>query len=65
MKFGQLREYRMKYIFLEKSYIKCGGEASTRSFSEELKLSRSIDQQSEFFISSFYCIFKWMTTTMY
>ena len=65
MKFGQLREYRMKCIFLEKSYIKCGGEASTRSFTEELKLSISLDQQSEFLFSSFYWISKWMTITMY
>ena len=26
MKFGQLIEYNMKNIFLEKSYIKCGGD---------------------------------------
>ena len=30
MKFGQLIEYNMRNIFLEKSYIKCGGEASPR-----------------------------------
>ena len=28
MKFGQLREYNTTNIFLEKSYTKCGGEAS-------------------------------------
>ena len=26
MKFGQVIEYSMKNIFLEKSYAKCGGE---------------------------------------
>ena len=26
MKFGQLIEYNMRNIFLEKSYTKCGGE---------------------------------------
>ena len=26
MKFGQLVEYQMRNIFLEKSYTKCGGE---------------------------------------
>ena len=31
MKFGQLIEYNMRNIFLEKSYEKCGGEASPRS----------------------------------
>ena len=65
IKFSQLREYNMKSIFLEKPYTKCGGETSPRPFSEKLKLSISLDQQSEFLFSSFYCISKWMTTTMY
>ena len=30
MKFGQLVEYNMKKIFLEKSYTKCGGETIPR-----------------------------------
>ena len=30
MKFGQLIEYNMRHFFLEKSYAKCGGEASPR-----------------------------------
>ena len=30
MKFGQLRKYNMKSIFLEKPYTKCGGEISPR-----------------------------------
>ena len=30
MKFGHLIEYNMRNIFLEKSYEKCGGEASPR-----------------------------------
>ena len=33
MEFGQLIEYNMKNIFLEKSYTKCGGETSPRPFS--------------------------------
>ena len=65
VKFGQLREYNMKNIFLEKPYTKCGGETSPRPFSEKLKLSISLDQQSEFLFSSFYWISKWMTITMY
>ena len=65
MKFGQLRKYNMKNIFLEKPYTKCGGETSPRPFSEKLKLSISLDQQSEFLFSSFYWISKWMTITMY
>ena len=44
MKFGQLIECNMRNIFLEKSYIKCDGETSTRPFSEKLKLSISLDQ---------------------
>ena len=32
MKFGQLIENEMRNIFLEKSYAKCGGEASNRCF---------------------------------
>ena len=44
MKFGQLIECNMRNICLEKSYTKCGGEASPGSFSEKLKLSISLDQ---------------------
>ena len=44
MRFGQLIEYNMRNIFLEKSYTKCGGETSPRPFSEKLKLSISLDQ---------------------
>ena len=44
MKFGQLVEYNMRKIFLEKSSTKCGGETSPRSFSGKLKLSISLDQ---------------------
>ena len=44
MKPGQLIEYNLRNIFLEKSYTKCGGETSPRPFSEKLKLSISLDQ---------------------
>ena len=44
MKFGQLIECNMRNIFLEKLYTKCGGETSPRPFSEQLKLSVSLDQ---------------------
>ena len=43
MKFGQLIEYNMKYIFLEKSYIKCGEETISRPFSKNSKLGTSLD----------------------
>ena len=32
MKFGQIIEYKMRNIFLEKSNTKCGGEASPSPF---------------------------------
>ena len=35
MKFGQLIEYNMKNIFLEKSYTKCLGETIPRPFSKK------------------------------
>ena len=44
MKFGQLVEYSMRNIFLEKSYAKYGGETSPKPFSEKLKLSISLNQ---------------------
>ena len=39
MKFVQLIEYKMRNIFLEKSYTECGGQTSPRTFVEKLKLS--------------------------
>ena len=47
MKFGQLIEYDMRNLFLEKSYKKCGREAGPKSFSIKSKLNISPDQQSE------------------
>ena len=44
MKFGQLTKYNMGNIFLKNSYTECGGETSPKSFSEEFKLSISVDQ---------------------
>ena len=35
--FGQLIEYDMRNIFLEKSYTKCAGETIPRRFSEKSK----------------------------
>ena len=43
-KFGQLIEYTMRNIFLEKSYKKCGGEIIPRPFSKKSKLRISLDQ---------------------
>ena len=47
MKFGQLIEYDIRNIFLEKSYANCGGETSPRPFFKKSKLSTSLDQQFE------------------
>ena len=59
MKFGQLIEYNMRNIFLEKSYTKCGGEFSLRHFSKKSKLSISLDQQSKVYTVCFYSMLKW------
>ena len=44
IKFGQLIDYNMRNIFLQKAYIKCGAETSPIPFSEKWKLSASLDQ---------------------
>ena len=44
VKFGQLIEYNMRKIFLEKSYPKYGGQTSPELFSKKSKLSISLDQ---------------------
>ena len=44
MKFGQLIEYNVRKIFLEKSYAKCGTETIPRPFSKKSKLNISLDQ---------------------
>ena len=44
MKSGELIEYNMRNIFVEKTYTKFGGETIPRSFSEKSKLSISLDQ---------------------
>ena len=47
MKFDQLLEYNVRKNFLEKSYMKWGGETIPRPFSKKLKLSISLDQYSK------------------
>ena len=46
MKFGELIEYNMTNIFIEKSYTKYGEEASPRPFYKKLKISIYLDEQS-------------------
>ena len=47
----------MKNIIPEKSYTKCGGEASPRAFYKKSKLSGSLDPQSEMFYSLFMLLY--------
>ena len=44
MKVGQLIEYNMKNVFVEKSYTKCARETLPRPLSKKSKLSISQDQ---------------------
>ena len=44
MKYGQLIEYNMRNIFVEKSYTECVKEAIPRPLSKKSKLSISLDQ---------------------
>ena len=44
VEFGQLIEYNMRKIFLEKVYPKCGGQTTPKLFSKKSKLSISLDQ---------------------
>ena len=44
IKFGQLIEYNMRNISVEKSYTKCAGETIPRPLSKKSKLSISLDQ---------------------
>ena len=47
MIFGQLIEYKMRNIFLEKSYTKCVDETSSKPFYKKTKLNISLNKQSE------------------
>ena len=38
MRFGQLIEYNMRNIFVEKSYTKCAGETIPRPLSKKIKI---------------------------
>ena len=44
MKFGQLIEYNLRNISVEKSYTKYAGETIPRPLSKKSKLSISLDQ---------------------
>ena len=65
MKFGQLVEYNMRKVFLEKSYIKCGGETILRLFFKKSELIISLDQQSNVLYSLFLLHTRLMTIEIY
>ena len=46
MEFCQFIEYNMRIIFLEKSSLISGGEATPRPFYKKSKFSISLDEQS-------------------
>ena len=53
IKFGQLIEYDIRNIFLEKPSTKCGGKNNPQHFSGKSKLSISLYQQSRVLCSQF------------
>ena len=53
MKFGQLIEYNLTNIFVEKSYIKCAPETIPRPLSKISKLSIFLDQKCKVLNSLF------------
>ena len=46
-KIWSVNKIQHEKYFVEKSYTKCDGEASSRSFYKKLKLGISLDQQFE------------------
>ena len=64
-KIGQLIECSMRNIFLENSYTKYDGETSPRPFSEKLKSSISLNQQSKVCYSLFLLCDKLKTIKTY
>ena len=59
MKFGQLIEYNMRNIFLEKSYMKCGGETIPRLSPKKSKLSYLWINYLKFYTVWFYWMPSW------
>ena len=65
MKFGQLKEYKLRNIFLQKSYTKCGGEAIPRRFYQKSILSASLNLQPKVLYSLFLLYAKLRTIIIY
>ena len=63
--FGQIIEYNIKNIFIQKSYSKCCGEAIPRTFSKKLNLSISLNQWPKVLSSLFLLYVKLRTIELY
>ena len=59
MKFGQLIEYNMKNIFLEKSYTKCGGETFPNPIPKKPKRAYLWINSLKFYTVCFCCMPCW------
>ena len=65
MKFGQSIDYNKRNILLEKSYTKCGGEASSRPFNKKSYMEKYLNQQPETLYSFCYYMSQLLTTKIY
>ena len=59
MKFGQLTEFKMRNIFLEKSYTKYGGETIPRPFSKNQSGAYFWINNLKVYRVCFYCMPSW------
>ena len=60
MKFGQLTEYNMRKIFLEKSCAKCGGETIPRPFPKKSKIKHISGSRVWSYTVCCNCISSWV-----
>ena len=59
MKFGQLIEYNMKNIFIEKSYTRCGWETSPQTLFWKIEIEHLWINSLKFYTDYFYRILGW------
>ena len=59
MKFGQLTEYNIKKVFLEKSYTKCSGVTIPRPFPKNKNWASLWVNSQNFYTACFYCMQGW------
>ena len=65
MKFGQSIDYNKRNILLQKSYTKCGGEASPRPFNKKSYMEKYLNQPPETLYSFCYYMSQLLTTKIY